>query len=364
MDVFKWDKNFETGIAQVDQQHHQLIDITNAFGEQLAQGDIHEESINKLLKRLIDYTVEHFSTEEKLMQQTGIDDKHLSRHQQEHQSFLEEVTLLEQSYNRQEKETGRHLFEFLANWLAFHILGTDMNMSRQMKFRSAGYSEEDAFSVGEENLDRSTSMLLTSLNNLFTQVSRRNKELSELNRTLEEKVAERTRELQQLALTDPLTGLHNRRHAMQLLNQLWTESQTEERQLACIMIDADGFKQINDSYGHDAGDVVLKELATQLSHAVRTDDVVCRLGGDEFLIICPATDMAGALHLAELTHTKIAQLRVKARQGVWQGSISVGVGVKTSSMTQTEELIKAADESVYAAKSAGRNCVRCLQQNV
>jgi len=166
--------------------------------------------------------------------------------------------------------------------------------------------------------------------------------------------------LGELALTDVLTGLSNRRYAMQNLKRLWDESIENNLFLACMMIDADGFKKVNDSYGHDAGDVVLCQLANELKYTVRTDDIVCRLGGDEFLIICPDTDEEGAKNIADIIHTKISQLTVKVADGVWHGSVSIGVAVKTDSMKKPEDLIKTADRGVYAAKSAGKNCVRIV----
>jgi len=166
--------------------------------------------------------------------------------------------------------------------------------------------------------------------------------------------------LGELALTDVLTGLSNRRYAMQNLKRLWGESIENNFPLACMMIDADGFKKVNDSYGHDAGDVVLCQLATELKDIVRTDDIVCRLGGDEFFIICPDTNEEGAMNIANIVHAKISQMTVKVADGVWHGSISIGVAVKTDSMKNLEELIKAADLGVYAAKSAGKNCVRIV----
>ena len=176
-----------------------------------------------------------------------------------------------------------------------------------------------------------------------------------LRKTLD--LSEANQKLGELASTDVLTGLSNRRHAMQILERLWAESIESNIPLACMMIDADGFKEINDNYGHDAGDIVLCELAKELQYAVRTDDIVCRLGGDEFLIICPNTNKEGAMHIANMTHTKISGLTVEVDGGAWQGSISVGVAIKTDSMQTLGELIKAADRGVYAAKEAGKNCV-------
>jgi hemerythrin len=141
---------------------------------------------------------------------------------------------------------------------------------------------------------------------------------------------------------------------------MWSESIESDTLLACMMIDADHFKEVNDTYGHDAGDVVLCELAKTLQHAVRNDDIVCRLGGDEFLIICPDTDQDGGMHIAELARKAVSALRVSTGDGVWNGSISVGLAARSPDMESHEDLIKAADKSVYEAKRDGRNCVRII----
>ena len=129
-----------------------------------------------------------------------------------------------------------------------------------------------------------------------------------------------------------------------------------------MVIDADGFKTINDTFGHDAGDAVLKRLARELQHSVRSDDIVCRMGGDEFLIICPNTPLEGALLIAEQTRDNIARLRVPAGDGVWPGSISVGVAANDNDINSIGSLLKAADDAVYMAKNAGKNCVKTRQE--
>lgn len=127
-----------------------------------------------------------------------------------------------------------------------------------------------------------------------------------------------------------------------------------------MMIDADHFKEVNDTYGHDAGNVVLKELARSLKHAFRSDDVVCRLGGDEFFLIGTNTNLEGGIYAAETTRNALSELRVPTGGEPWHGSISIGVAVRTPEMTSYEELIKVADNSVYLAKKSGKNCVRSI----
>jgi diguanylate cyclase (GGDEF)-like protein/hemerythrin-like metal-binding protein len=367
MESFHWDKHFETGLETVDQQHHALVDLTNRFGELLTQLDtVPIGDIEALFKELAAYAQYHFQEEETLMQQVALDLRHVDEHTRIHNDFLQEVTRMHAAVvDRIEAAEG--LLKFLTYWLAYHILGTDQSMAKQVFAIQAGQSAEDAY-LGESVMkEGATEPLLFALNGLFHQVSERNRELVELNRTLEAKVEERTRSLseandslEQIALTDVLTGLPNRRHAMARFALAWSESAKDGVPLACMMIDADGFKHINDQYGHDAGDEVLRELSRQLRDSLRTDDVVCRLGGDEFLVICPGTPLQGALQAAESMRQKIAQLHVPVgADGEWLGSVSVGVAVRGATMRTPEDLIKAADEGVYMAKRGGRNRVEC-----
>lgn len=365
MDVFQWDKNFETGLNEVDKQHHHLVNITNDFGILIAQNEVAFDDLEKIFNELASYTQYHFAEEEKLMAKMGVDKRHVEYHVREHHGFLQDVLELHQEMATGDHSASENLLNFLMSWLVYHILGSDMSLSRQIKAVGNGRTAAEAFDAEGQGGDLGTHLLLKSLNNLFHQVSERNKDLRDLNRHLEDKVAARTQELsaanchlQELASTDVLTGLANRRQAIYALEKLWQESEKNATSLSCVMIDADGFKQINDSYGHDAGDFVLQTLAKELTYAVRTDDLVCRLGGDEFLVLCPATDQQGALNIANQIHAKIAALTVKTGDGEWYGSISVGVATKNGGMQQPEELIKLADRGVYAAKEAGRNRVK------
>ncbi|HEY3433928.1 MAG TPA: diguanylate cyclase [Rhodocyclaceae bacterium] len=169
------------------------------------------------------------------------------------------------------------------------------------------------------------------------------------------------RKLQQVALTDFLTGFPNRRYAMARLQQDWAATTRNQRALSCMVIDVDLFKQINDSYGHDVGDAVLKQTAQAIKTALRTEDVICRMGGDEFLAICPDADLDAAMLCAERVRQAVAALRVNAAGTTITGSVSVGVAQRLPNMANLDALIKRADEGVYLAKSGGRNCVVSVQ---
>ena len=166
------------------------------------------------------------------------------------------------------------------------------------------------------------------------------------------------RKLQEAALTDHLTGLPNRRCAMERLAQEWASSVRTGQSLACIFIDIDHFKQVNDRHGHDVGDQVIRETGGVLKAAVRECDVVCRIGGEEFVTICRDTDLEGAARLAERARQELEKHSFGVPGFDDQVTICAGVGVRDSSMCRPGDLLNAADTAVYAAKRAGRNCVK------
>lgn len=361
LDSFQWDESFVTGLHQVDEEHHHLVDVINRFGHMLTdESSPRSESLQSVFDELSAYTSYHFQQEESFMLQVGIDPRYFQAHCELHRNFVAELNQMRATLAPDHADSARQLLRFLTYWLAYHILGTDQSMARQVRAMAAGRTAEQAYLDEKAKREGAMEPLLQALNGLFHQVSQRNRQLQLLNETLEQRVAQRTaelseanRRLEELALTDVLTGLPNRRHAMRSLGELWQTGSM----LACMMIDADGFKQINDQWGHDAGDEVLRQLARALRRPLRTDDLVARLGGDEFLVLLPGTAAQDALRLAEQLRSSVAELRVPAGGGVWLGSISVGVASRSADMSHPEDLIKLADQSVYLAKRGGRNRV-------
>jgi diguanylate cyclase (GGDEF)-like protein/hemerythrin-like metal-binding protein len=365
MDAFQWNPCFVTGLHEVDAQHHRLVDVINRFGELvMRESGTSIEALETVFAELADYTQYHFAEEESMMATVGLDARYRKQHRQSHDKFLKEVAQLHDSISDNNRTAAKSLLQFLTQWLAYHILGTDQFMAKQIAAIQSGSTPEAAFLLSGPANDPATDTLLKSLKGLFEQVSERNHALIQLNKTLEGRVVERTQalldanqQLEDLANTDVLTRLPNRRFALRRFAQEWEVAVRDGTPLTCLMIDADDFKLINDTLGHDAGDAVLRALSTQLQNAVRTDDLVCRLGGDEFLIICARTPLAGALQLAETIRSEVAALRVPAGAGEWRGSISVGVAARTDTMQGLENLMKEADRGLYAAKRKGRNCV-------
>ena len=155
-------------------------------------------------------------------------------------------------------------------------------------------------------------------------------------------------------LTDPLTGLQNRR-GMQLVVNDWLET---EQQFAVIMCDIDHFKEINDNFGHNVGDIVLQYLAAHLERASRSTDIVCRIGGEEFLMLLPETPLSLALTIAERLRADLAALNSPTGSPI---TISAGVASWNRTTTSFEALLESADQALYQAKRNGRNRVETLQ---
>ncbi len=163
------------------------------------------------------------------------------------------------------------------------------------------------------------------------------------------------RRLQEAALTDALTGFPNRRYAMGRISQEWAIAVRSERPLSCLRIDIDHFRQLNETYGHDVADRVLEQTARALRECMRTHDVVCRTGGDEFLIICPDTDLEQAMACARRVCAGVAAVPVQVGQLRLKSSISAGVAERMTAMPDADALLALADQALIGAKKAGRN---------
>tara|TARA_R110001583_G_scaffold195420_1_gene373024 strand:+ start:37993 stop:39969 length:1977 start_codon:yes stop_codon:yes gene_type:complete len=170
------------------------------------------------------------------------------------------------------------------------------------------------------------------------------------------------RRLQEVALTDALTGFPNRRYAIDRMHQEWVTATRNRRPLSCMIIDLDGFKLINDTHGHDVGDMVLRQAADALREALRGQDVICRTGGDEFLVICPETGLTSAMICAERLRASVDALLIETGGPALELTVSIGVAMRDRAMADLDALIKQADRGAYMAKRQGRNRVASVQQ--
>jgi len=164
--------------------------------------------------------------------------------------------------------------------------------------------------------------------------------------------------LQEQSLRDPLTGLYNRRMLDDALPRELRRSARSQQPVALLLFDLDHFKQLNDEFGHDAGDAVLRRTAELLQERFRSEDICCRFGGEEFAVVLPGTGVGEAGQRAEELRRAMAAEPL-VHQGTALGSVtlSLGIAVAPDDAQDAERLIQSADEALYAAKDAGRNRV-------
>ncbi|HEY0635898.1 MAG TPA: sensor domain-containing diguanylate cyclase [Gammaproteobacteria bacterium] len=165
--------------------------------------------------------------------------------------------------------------------------------------------------------------------------------------------------LKQIGLTDPLTGVSNRRYFEQRLIEAYATAQRHHRPLACLFADVDHFKRINDTWGHPAGDAVLREIARIIAAQLRHSDVLCRYGGEEFVILLPDTAREAAREIAERIRGVVAAHLFEIPSDI---TISAGVSAveqlgEGDLAEMSQQLVAAADAALYSAKQAGRNRV-------
>ena len=162
----------------------------------------------------------------------------------------------------------------------------------------------------------------------------------------------------EMAITDALTGLYNRRYMESHVGTLVEQATTRGKPLTVLVMDIDYFKSINDTYGHDAGDDVLREFAIRIRKSIRGIDLACRYGGEEFVVVMPETDLGVATMVAERLRRRIASETFPIQQGARGIEVTISIGIAALGCDDTPaSVIKRADQALYRAKRDGRNRV-------
>ncbi len=195
----------------------------------------------------------------------------------------------------------------------------------------------------------------------FATITAQHALLDKVNQELQQK----QRELERLTRQDGLTGLYNRNTFIELTRQELDRAQRQGSQTAVLLLDLDHFKRINDSHGHPAGDAVLCHVAQLINSTLRSTDLVGRLGGEEFVVLLPATPLADACRLAEKVRTRLQATPTPWNGGTIVNTVSVGVaGGSAKQRRSFENLYEEADQSMYLAKQRGRNQVVCCGHTI
>ncbi len=163
--------------------------------------------------------------------------------------------------------------------------------------------------------------------------------------------------LMQMAITDELTGLANRRYFMDRLNSEYDRTKRYESKFSLLMIDIDHFKKINDNYGHKAGDLVLMETSLKMKKSLRTSDIIGRVGGEEFSVLLPETEIKSALNIAERIRIRVEESVVIYDSEELSVTVSIGATQSSPGDLTIDDIFIRADTAMYNAKKEGRNKV-------
>lgn len=163
-----------------------------------------------------------------------------------------------------------------------------------------------------------------------------------------------------MAITDQLTGLYNRHYLDMHMKNMTAQSIENQKPLSLLILDMDHFKQVNDTYGHDVGDEVLKQLAEVILHSIRSADTAARLGGEEFVVLMPETDFPAAFDVADRIRATVEayEFKVSHEVGIIHKTVSIGISyLKLNGEDSPQDFVKRADIALYEAKTGGRNRV-------
>lgn len=367
--MFKWSDDFLTNLKEVDEQHLYLVELINSLSEKVFDEKITFSQLKVVVEKLFDYTKFHFGYEEELMQDKKLSTTFVEDHEKNHHLFIQEISNIYNDLKDDGKifQRAKTLLNFLINWLAFHILEQDKIMAKQIELINKGKEAEAAFEEINSQKNAQSAPLVEALKGILGALAQRNHDLIEFKKLLESRVQERTQELmsanenlKKLSPIDKLTKIYNRRYAMQALEALLKESFIYDRKIACMVIDIDSFEEINKKHGHEFGDELLIQIARVLNDSLRTDDIVARLGGNEFIVICPNANSDGAMYVANNILSKInnTKIRPKDESSYLEPQASIGIAFSSENTKNIYDLLKTADECVSQAKKSGGNCIK------
>jgi len=408
MSIIAWTDHFATGLSLVDRQHRRLVVLINRLGEALATSTRpDDQALVSAFERLRDHAVSHFSDEERLMLNAGIDRRHCEAHAQAHAQLLEMIDSLWCS-PATTPNPGQALLELLSPWFVQHTLGLDMSMAVQIKLLRQGESAVRCYELACAADGSESKATLSALRHLFQTVSQRNLALEQRMRehtqelelanlalqaaqhrlnhqdgNLGSQTRARTeqlerenralvalnRRLEDIARTDGLLGIANRASFDERYRAEWLRGRRDNLPLSLLMIDVDHFKHFNDTYGHPAGDRCLQKIAQSVTALVqRPGDFVARYGGEELVVLLPNTDLEGARLCGEQICRRIRSLEIAHATSEAAACVTVSIGASCGlpgyTTVSAGDLLSQADQALYRAKSEGRNRVCCCRNEV
>ncbi|MGZ5071289.1 MAG: bacteriohemerythrin [Methylobacter sp.] len=471
-EIFPWNENFATGIEKIDEQHRQLVHLANQLASHLShKADL--TTLNDVFKQLAEYAIYHFETEERVWHEYFPEDDWETEHKKTHESFLESVLSLKaEETTKPFDEVIEDILTFLTQWLAFHILDSDMRMAKVVLKMQSGASFEEAKGQAGQEMEGAMKVLIQTILKMYESLSARtlqltreihDRQLAESKLRLAGTAFDTTQDavcimdtnaviieanaafsrgipsslkavganlkdlksgfrnepflrviwntvhneghwsgeifslvetgeeeqewltlsavknqqgeitnyvgvfsnirqllklqqsLQKIAHHDALTGLPNRLLLSERLQLGMANAKRSQSYLAICYLDLDGFKPINDNFGHAAGDQVLKEIARRLQTCIRSNDTVARLGGDEFVMLLVGLK-AQQDFIKQLDRAlKLIQQPLQFGNDIASVSASIGVTVFPLDDSNADVLIEHADQAMYEAKRLGKS---------
>lgn len=476
IDIFPWNKNFDTGIEIIDEQHKRLLELVNTLAKHFVnQSDV--ITLNTVFDELTAYTIYHFETEEAIWHQYFPNDELEITHKATHQKFIDEiVTLRNEESTVGTEQVIENVLSFLTQWLAFHILDNDKRMAKTIQAIQNGATLEEAKYESEGEMTGAMKVLIATILSMYDSICNRTVQLMreilerqkiEAKQRLSTNVFENTldaicitdknfniveinpsfcraaesdsetlierylpdikpalknpalfekimselercghwsgeicyhqpnngqhkpheewltlssaknelgvvtnyvavfsnvanllelkNELEHHAYHDALTGLPNRILLYDRLKQAILRSDRNHKPLAICYLDLDGFKKVNDTLGHSAGDELLKEVAHRFSKLLRANDTVARLGGDEFVILFG--DLTDSEDYKLLLDRVLQHINEPIFIDGDEANVSASIGVTLYPLDKNsaDELLEHADVAMYHAKQSGKS---------
>ncbi len=358
IDLFPWNSKFETGIEIIDSQHKGLVALINKLAVAITFEE-KKEDLDLIFISLAKYAEAHFSTEEKIWEKYFQHNQDFIHHQLSHKKFIDKVTHLQRKiHTHPSEELEKKILSFLSRWLAFHILDDDMRMSYITKLMDEGFSLEESKKKEAISGHKFNENILETTINMYEHLSQNTIALyQEINKR---EAAEK--KLTFIAQHDGLTQLPNRRLFAEVANFSLHRAKRNSHQEFLMFIDIDGFKMINDQYGHQIGDELLVLIAERLKKCIRLEDIIARFGGDEFLVhLAGHCEIEDAKKIAEKINQSIAQ-DFKLSRVTAKVSASIGIAHFPEDADNIDDLLEKADAAMYKAKKAGKNSY-CFYQD-
>ncbi|MEF1169120.1 GGDEF domain-containing protein [Vibrio campbellii] len=366
--IFPWNHNFETGMTKIDEQHYHLFLLVNKLANTLIYDD--QIEVDGVFGELKDYAQYHFSYEESVWNEHFSDDVWNHEHKKSHASFVDEVIKIQsESKDLNWQESIEHILQFLIRWLVFHIIGDDKKMSVAVKALESSDSLEMAKVNAVDTLQGINGLVADTVLKMYFEVSTQSIELvREKHRRF---VAEKelrclNKKLQELAITDELSGLYNRRYFNIMTPDILSQAQAGNQTVSFVSIDLDYFKQLNDELGHLKGDEAITKVGALLSSQFNgVDEIAFRMGGEEFLIVLVGSEHHRCVRRAEKVRESIATLSIQCDRHEQRHFLTSSIGVysqQSEANVGIRYFLDKVDKCLYKAKLTGRNKVvaECL----